>query len=70
MSIFQTFKVNISPLSPENGLDWRYFKWVSDCCLKPNDQFSYVIASTSYIQCNDVRFILDQTNSWILIVLA
>ena len=38
-------------------------KWVSDCCLAPNEQFySYIMARTSYIQWNDgdVGFVLDQ----------
>jgi hypothetical protein len=36
---------------------------VSDYCLTPNEQlFSYIMARTSYIQCNDgdARFVLDQ----------
>jgi len=39
------------------------FKWVSDYCLMPTQQFSsYIMGRTSYIQWNDddVCFVLDQ----------
>ena len=39
-----------------------YLESVSDCCLTPNEQFfvSYIIVRTSYIQWDDVHFVLDQ----------
>jgi hypothetical protein len=36
-------------------------KWASDYCLTSNEQFyNYIMAKTSYIQWDNVRFVLDQ----------
>jgi hypothetical protein len=36
-------------------------KWASEYCLMPNEQFlSYIMVRTSYIQWDDICFLLDQ----------
>jgi hypothetical protein len=38
-------------------------KWASDYCLTSNEQFynyMYIMAKTSYIRWDNVRFVLDQ----------
>ena len=36
-------------------------KWASDYCLTSNEQFyNYIMAKTSYIRWDNVRFVLDQ----------